>query len=240
VQEWKVPKPLAIILIAFLVLVIGIAVSMIGYETVRALRRFLQHRATTPSWVSSERPGLLDYEADGIRASKRFTRELSNLSDGTAELEKKIKRHTKRMEGLANKSGKAKQRRANRTAKDMDESAVYIEDRLDLLKAVVDDIFRNYSGLVSSISLDSDEDVRSAREFQTILYSGQEEAGQAVASVIDYRDSVRDLERQNVSRTVRIASRRLGDALDGIAVVLKQYQSRAKSLGRDFERKLNG
>jgi peptidoglycan/LPS O-acetylase OafA/YrhL len=74
VQGWTMPKPLAVILIVLLVAMIVVAVAAIVGEAFRAFMSFLEHRATTPSWVASAEPGVLDYEPDGIRANKRFMR----------------------------------------------------------------------------------------------------------------------------------------------------------------------
>jgi predicted PurR-regulated permease PerM len=98
VQGWTMPRLLAIVLIVLLSVMVAIAVSAIVYEVVRTVRRFLKHRATTPSWVSTERPGLLDYEADGIRAGERFTKELTKLSRDTEGLGAKLERHTEAFE----------------------------------------------------------------------------------------------------------------------------------------------
>jgi hypothetical protein len=90
---------------------------MIGIEAWQAARRYLEHRATSASWVVASEPGLLDYEADGLRAQGRFTRELKKLNNDTELLGKRLRKHTRRMARLEGKSGRKRQRAANRSAK---------------------------------------------------------------------------------------------------------------------------
>ena len=83
VQGWTMPKVLAVCLIVLLLAMVSTALAMIVYEVARTFKRYLEHRATSASWVPSEKPGLFDYEADGIRANNRFRRELEKLNKDT-------------------------------------------------------------------------------------------------------------------------------------------------------------
>jgi hypothetical protein len=127
VQGWTMPKPLAIGLIVFLVAMIVAMAAAIIFEAIRALRGFLEHRETTPTWVESEEPGVLDFEPDGIRAQERFTTELGKLARDTGRLGRRLSRHSRRMQRNVGKSGRKKQRIANRAARDIERSANYIE-----------------------------------------------------------------------------------------------------------------
>jgi hypothetical protein len=238
VQGWTMPKLLAIVLIVLLVVMIAVALSVIVYEVVRAVRGFLEHRATTPSWVSSERPGLLDYEADGIRASERFTKELKKLTRDTAKLGAKLRRHTKVFERSKGKSSKARQRRANRSAKDIDRSAVFIEKRLSLLQVLVKDIARNAEGLIGSSELETDADLDAAKDFRDTLNEVHQSTAETLGSVGGYRESVKEIEQQNLSRTVRIASGRLASSLEGVEKMLRKHDSGSRKLVHALDRKI--
>jgi hypothetical protein len=240
VQGWKMPKPLALLLIALLVVVIVAAVGMFVYEIIRTSQRFLEHRATSSAYVLSERPGALDYEADGIRAMRRLTKVLDGLSAGTADLGEKMSVRGKQIENAAAKSPKGRQRLANRTAKEIDKSAVFIEKRIALLKALVNDIYRNYQGLILVAAAETEEEIRVATVLKDILRGTQLEAATASEQVLEYRDSARGLEERNISRTMRIASKRLADGLNEVGVMLKQYEKRCASLVTEFEQKLAG
>jgi type III secretory pathway component EscS len=238
VQGWTMPRLLAVILIVLLLLMVAVALSAILYEVFKAVRRFLEHRATSPSWVSSERPGLLDYEADGIRANERFTKELNKLNRGTTKLGEQLERHTQRFEHSKNASGKAKQRRANRSAKDIDKSAVFIEKRLDLLQALVKDIVRNSEGVIASTDIETDSDLAAAKEFRDTLAEGHEATTGALEGTSGYRESVKETEQMNLSRTMRIASRRLAASLDGVEKMLRKHQGGLSRLVQSLDTKI--
>src|SRR5439155_7676903 len=140
----------------------------------------------------------------GVQAGEWFTEQLVGLGHDTETLGKKLNRHTKRMERLANKSGKAKQKRANKSAKDTNKSAIYIEKRLALLDAIVDDIYRNTRGLISIADLNTGEETLAAQTLRDTLKESREATSGALASTSQYRDTVRDIEAQNLSRTIRI------------------------------------
>src|SRR5690349_17043543 len=137
VQGWTVPKPLALALIALMLLITGIAVLVVVIDLGSNVRAFLERRATNALWISSEPPGLLDYEADGLRAQNDLNRMFNTLAKDTGRVGKSIQRGAKRLARAQNKNGRVKQRRANRTAKHIDRSAVFIEKRLATLKNLV-------------------------------------------------------------------------------------------------------
>jgi hypothetical protein len=238
VQGWTMPKAVAIVVIVLLGLMSTVALSAIIYEVVRAVRAFLEHRATTPSWVSTEKPGLLDYEADGIRANERFAKELNKLNRGTEKLGGQLERHTERFERSKNASGKTKQRRANRSARDIDRSAVFMEKRLDLLQALVKDIVRNSEGVIASTDIETDADLAAAKEFRDTLAEGREATAGTLESTGGYRESVKQIEEMNLSRTMRIASRRLAASLDGVEKMLRKHQGGLASLVRSLDSKI--
>src|SRR5215204_1001387 len=238
VQEWTMPKLLAVILIVLLIVMLLVAVLVIVYEVVRAVRRYLKHRETSASWVSSEKPGLLDYEADGTAASERFTEQLEKLSRATQQLGEKLDGHTEAFERSKGKGAKARQKRANRSAKDIDKSAVVIEERLELLQALVKDIVRNADGLIASIDLDTEEDIDGAKAFREVLEQTHQATAETLESIRGYRETVKEQERMNLSRTIRIADGRLARALEGVEKMLRKHHSGSVQLVRSLDRKI--
>jgi hypothetical protein len=149
------------------------------------------------------------------------------------------------MEKSVGKSGRAKQRRANRAARDIDRSAGFIEKRLSLLEAIAKDIARNTDGLIATLVIETREDIEGLEEFRQVLEVGRQTTADAAQSTAGYSQSVRALEHQNPARTLRVACRRLGAALEGIVKTLRRVekgqQKAAQALGRkisDAERQL--
>jgi hypothetical protein len=239
VQGWTMPKPLALTLGVLLLAAVAIAVSMIVVEIWRVVQGVLEHRATSASWVASTDPGLADYEADGIRAQKRFTRELNKLNRGTESLGRRLNRDAKRMTRLQGKSAKRRQRAANRSARRIHKSAVFIEKRLALLKALVKDIERNYRGFITAVEFQTEADYDAAMEFRDTVASGGAITAETLTSITGYRVAVEETEALNLSRTVRIASGRLAKGLRGIEGVFKAHERASASLVRDLDRKLD-
>lgn len=236
------PASLAMFLVGTLFLLTFVALVIICYETINAVRQFLEHRATSASWLSREAPGLLDYEADGERASKRFTKELNSFVINTQKLANILATHSKRMQALT-KSGKAlkgteKQKRGNQAGKSIDRSAIYIEKRVKLFEALVEEIARNYDGFITAISLDTVEDRATAQDLVTALQFSENATSGATTGIMGYRNSVKSVEQQNLSRTIRVSSKRLGDGLDSILKVFKQYQNNSRRLRTNLENKL--
>jgi hypothetical protein len=235
VQGSHMPHDVALALDSFLGLMIVAAVVAMGWEAFKFVRGYLEHRATSASYVSSEEPGLLDYEADGMRANKRFTRELNKLARQTATLNRRLERHTKRAARLVGKSAKRRQRHANRSARSVSRNAVFVAKRLDLFEALVKDIAttRNTHGLaVSVLNPETREEIDATKTFQATLKGTHEITQGTIKSTEEYRRSVQDIEDQNLSRTMRIASNALGSALDGVIGTLRQHDVEAvKAIG---------
>jgi xanthosine utilization system XapX-like protein len=76
VQGWKMPAALAVLLLSILFGLLALSIGTLCFAAVKIIKQFIECRATSAAWVSAEVPGLLDYEADGERATKRFTIEL--------------------------------------------------------------------------------------------------------------------------------------------------------------------
>lgn len=242
VQGWKMPVPLAVFLLTILFLMLFVALVVICFEIINGVRKFFDERATSASWVSKEAPGLLDYEADGEYAAKRFTEELLKLTKDTKELGATITKYSVEFENL-NKSGKTnkgidKQKKANKVAKSYDRSAIYIEKRAELFNALVKDIARNYNGVITVAVMHTEEDRMAAQNLLNALVLNEESTSKAIYNVQQYRDTVRDFERKNFSRTIRIASARLGDGLDSLLKTLRLYVQNSSHMRANLERKL--
>jgi hypothetical protein len=239
VQGWEMPALIAVPLLVVLGLMILVALATIVYEVVKEVIHIREHLATSPSWVSSEEPGLLDYEADGVRAMNRFTKEIEGLGRDSGRLGKELTQHTKRFQepGLGAKP-QEKQRRANQAAKSIDRRAVYIEKRKALLEALVKDIFRNYNGVVATASIDTPEDLAQGRDLADKLEAMREITGTAAEQVAGFRDSSRNLQEMNHSRTMRIASKRLADGLDSVVKLLRGHRDKTGQLHHQLTRRL--
>jgi hypothetical protein len=234
VQGWKMPTVLAVLLLSILFGLLALSIGMLCFTAVKAISKFAERRATSAAWISSEVPGLLDYEADGERAGKRFTKELKQFTIDTGKLGQKITPYTKRLRGFA-KSGKVikgtkKQKIANQAAKKIDRSAVYIEKRVELFKGLITDIDRNYDGLVAMQRVDKEDDRVVVERLATTLVSSDSSASASIASMNVYKDTVKTLENLNLSRSVRIASKRLGDGLENMIGLLSKYKDNCHRL----------
>lgn len=236
VQGWKMPTALAVVLLSILFVLLALSIGMLCVAAFKAIKQFMENRATSAAWISTEVPGLLDYEADSERDSKRFNKELKQLTIDTVRLGKTLTLQSKQMRDL-NKSGKAikgteKQKRGNRAGKVIDRSALYIEKRIELFKVLINDMDRNYNGLIAATRINTEEDRAVVARFATVLESARKSTSASIISIKSYRDSVRLVEKQNLSRAVRIASNRLGNGLDNIIELFNQLQELHTELTR--------
>jgi hypothetical protein len=240
VQGWKMPAPLAIFLAVVLFGMIFVTVAMIGIEALKAARSLLEARETSAAAIAKEHPGFLDYEADGLRATNRFTKELNKLSRDTERIGKKLETHSARLGFAAQASvdAFAKQKLANRSAKDINKSAAFIEKRLTLFQKLVMEIERNYTGLVRLLPLETEAAKAEALTFRDTLTSNVSAANDSLGGLVTYRDSVRSLADQNSARTVRIATERLANALEGYVKTQRKFIANTKRISADLDAKL--
>jgi len=242
VQEWDMPIPLAIFILVVFLLMLFIALGVACYEIILGIRKYFEERATSSAWVSKEKPGLLDYEADGKHAIERFTKELLKLNTNTEKFTTKLNRYSTEFNNLK-KSGKIikgieKQKKANKVAKDIDRNAIYIERRVDLFDALVNDIDRNYTGIITKTVIQTEEDKIAVQNFLGSLFSYEQSMSGAINGVTQYRNSVRAIEKQNLSRTIRIASARLGDGLDNLLKTFQNSFQNSSYMRKKFDKKL--
>ena len=237
-QGWTVPKPLA--LVALLGVVIVVAATWFLFEVLRALRRLYEHLLTTPSWVESDPPGQLDFPVDGNRSLKRFTKELKRLTKPTKRLNRRIVIVTRLLAISANWDARIKRLVANLPSKHILRNGVYIQKRAELFGELVRDVHRNYEGFLSIMPLDTDEEVEAAKGWRSSLRGMHEGTADSIRANTGYRDSVRDLENQNLSRALRLACKKLADGLDSVVLVFRQHEKRTGELLRVFDQRLDG
>jgi hypothetical protein len=242
VQEWDMPSPLAIFILVLFLLMLFIALVVACYEIILGIRKYFEERATSAAWVSKEEPGLLDYEADGNRAMERFTKELLKLTTNTKKFTTKLNKYSTEFKNL-NKPGKItkgikKQKKANEVAKDIDRHAIYIEKRTKLFDALVNDITRNYTGLMMTTVVRTEEDKIAFQNFLGTLASYEKSTAGAINSVKQYRNSARNIENLNLSRTIRIASARLGNGLDNLLKTFQDSFQKSSHMRGKLDKKL--
>ena len=233
---------LAAPILTLLFLFVGIFMTMIVIEFIKAIRQFLDTRATSAEWVPTDNPGLLDYEADGERAIKRFTKELKQIATDTLKLAKNVVRYTKQMNDLA-KSGKTakgidKQKRGNAIGSEITQSAIYIEKRTQLFDALTKDVIRNYNGLIDSMNIVTEEDRHAAEILLNSLDAFDSSISFAVSSMGEYRKIVKELEQRNLSRVIREATKRLADGLGKMIDCFSKFQNETRKLGEKLRTKL--
>ena len=204
VQGWNMPAPLAVAFIVLIVLLVVVAVGVILYDVGKAVRRLWQQRSVSATWVSAEEPGLLDFEADFAQGTNRLISELNKLSKDTERLGRLLPKHQKRIQNAhVLSSPYKKQKRANRAAKDIGRSAVFISRRRELLDVLVNEVHRNGKGILSAASLDQKEYVEAGRSLQKALEENVDVTKTTIASLSAYRDAAKGLVDRNISRTMR-------------------------------------
>ena len=131
-----------------------------------------------------------------------------------------------------------KQNVGNKAGKAINRSAVFIEKRVDLLKALVKDISRNYAGVIATSTVETDEDKDAASSVIETLQNVKNVVSTSVVSIGEYRDAVRGLEKRNLSRSIRIGSKRLADALDDAIRIMRSYASEGDRLRQMLDKKI--
>ena len=225
------PALLAVVLMVLMLLLVVVAVGVILYEVGKAARRFWQQRSVSATWVSAEEPGLLDFEADFEKGVDRFTIEMKKLGNDTQRLATQLNKHQKQILKLAKSSSpNKKQKRANRAAKDIGRSAVFISRRRELLDVLVKEIYRNGKGILSAASLDLKDNTEDGSSLQKTLDWLVDVTKVTIASLSKYKDATKGVRDRNLSRTIRVESDRLMQALDLMLGTLKQYNTDTQEL----------
>ena len=239
VQRWTMPAPLAVILIVVMLLLATATFGWILYEVGKAAWRIWRQRTVSATWVSAEEPGLLDFEADLEQGTRRLISELNKLTNDTQKLGKQLPKHQERIQHAAESSDpRKKQKRANQAAKDIGRSAVFISRRRALLDLLVNEIYRNGQGILSTGSLDQKEHVEAGRSLQKTLDDNVDVTKTTVASLSAYRDAAQGLMDRNISRTIRIESNRLMEALAHMLKTLRRYNTNSQQLKNTLTKRM--
>ena len=155
----------------------------------------------------------------------------------------KLNRYSTEFNNL-NKPGKTikgnkKQKKANKVAKDIERNAIYIEKRAKLFHALVNDIARNYNGIIKNTVINTEEDKGVVQKFLDTLALYEQSTSRAINGIKQYRDSVRNVEKQNISRTIRIASARLGDGLGSLLDTFRNSSQNSSLMRVELDKKLH-
>ncbi len=234
VQSWTMPSALAVSLVTGLwVIVVGAAIILF-VEAVRSIGNLWENWTTSPERVEQTLPGLLDYEPDGERALRRCGGLLTGLGRDTERLGKTLNRITADLNRTnLQKNARRRQRAGDRGARAIGRSAYYIERRAKLLRATVNDIERNYRGLIDHTDI--------AEPVRGVLLQGfdglKTATDQAADNVRGYRESVQKLHDMNASRTIRHSTAQLGEALDGVLQLLDKNSKNSLRLHKRIERR---
>lgn len=233
------PAPLAVTLIVLMLLFVLVAIGVILYELKKAVRQIWLKRNVSAAWISAEEPGLLDYEANLLRGFERFTSELNKFTKDTQRLSKQLPKHQERIQkAAASSSARKKQKRADQAAKDIGRSAVFISRRKELLDLLVNEIKRNAKGLISAMSFDQEADVEAGRALQKTLGESVDTVTTAIDSLSKYRDAAKGIVDLNMSRTIRIESKRLMEALELMLKMLRRYNANSQELRSMLNKKI--
>jgi hypothetical protein len=239
VQGWTMPRRLAQAFIGVLVAIFVFAILMMVFEAIRLAFAYYDFRTTTPSWVATAEPGLLDYEGDGMRTAGRYVKVLNRMARRTAWLNLRMNLYTKVTLHLGpHMSARWRQRLGNRMARAINKHAAYIDKRVGLLKRLVDDLDRNYRGIISNQSFDTDEELAEAQVFRAALEGNRKISGEAADSTSGWQKAVHDGVEMNLSRSLRVASQRLESALGGMIDIMRGQEQSASTLLGEYDQRL--
>jgi hypothetical protein len=239
VQGWKMPRLLAAVLIASMLMVAGIALFSIVWEAIKEMRDWRERRETSTAWIAAEPPGLLDYVPDMNRASNKFVRQMGRLNRDTTRVGKQTTRDARTIKWALLFGPRAGQLWANHSAKGILRSAVFIEKRSTHLRKTVDEFARAQEGQLTSLGAPGSEEERVALEsLREIVASRSASTTEAIVSVSGYRDAVREFSQQNYSRALRVSNKRLAEQLDAVLVILRRSLKDSERLEALLERKV--
>lgn len=223
VQGWTMPRLLAVVLIGMLLVAAASAFLSIAWEAINEVRGWRERRETSTAWIAAEPPGLLDYVPDLNRASKMFSRQMDRITRDTARVGKQTSRDARTIKWAVRLGPRTAQLWANRTAKGILRSAVFIEKRSAHLRETVDEHARVSESHLNSLGSPQGDEDRAALETARQAVAGRSATtAEAIESVSGYRDAVLGVSEQNFSRTLRVSNKRLADQLDAVIVVLRR------------------
>ena len=170
--------------------------------------------------------GLWDFRRDGERAMNAMNDILTEMAREIAKAGKRLQRHTRRM-SRATARGVNMERGyelAEQAAKEIERHAARMERSEVRYREQTGTMIRNFADW-----LQSDPDNAQVREWLMLLQGMADAAAEGRQGIEGYRESVRDLRNQNVSRPLNRATDRL------IAVLTKVIEDVAatETFGRD-------
>lgn len=172
--------------------------------------------------------GLLDFLANGERASQDLTNILAKLSRDNQNMTNRITRHTASMQQLTNNPTAGSAGRFHKisllAASDMNTFSNKVEDILPLFEDTIDRLSKNYSGYIRLVdpTVDDQEGITRFRQLtEALLHSSRE----ASAGMHSYRDAVIGIGERKISKELNRASRKQAEALNGILSNLQRVEA---------------
>ena len=225
------PTPLVVLLLVILYGLLALFLGAVGQAAIKAVKQVAERRATSLTGVSTEIPGLLDCEVNGKRAVDRLLKEIGRWQCDLSRLAKRAEMHSKQMNDLP-KITKAKTRlqRANRVAKQIDHSAVYVEKRMGLFQILTKEIIQNYEVMIGTLDVTKTTDGRTARVLVFAFESFDTAGTAAITGITHLKQGAISFEQSNLTRMVREAGKRLDHSLDGMLSCFTQFRGNCQCL----------
>ncbi len=166
--------------------------------------------------VEEEEKGFLDRLVEATDAAQNMAKVMSDTVVETKGFNGRIEARTSQLQAVVpSVPGASRQVHtiALLTAQDMTSYAGRMEAQVPQLEANIDALGENLSSLIAGAKVETEEDKKGLREFQTTANGLLEVARSALESLRQFRSSVHGL--KGISRDLNRASQRLVNALDG-------------------------
>lgn len=165
-----------------------------------------------------EEKGFIDFIIEGNQAAEGINRIMEIITAGTKVMGDKMRSHTTRIKDIVDNPGpdtplKAK-RISSETANDMNLYSEGIENELSTLGENINILIDSYSGYLTWLQPETEEDKEALIEFRKTIYGLQEGIKIALNGTRNYHESIGKL--KGISRDMNQASRRMHHALEGI------------------------
>jgi hypothetical protein len=169
--------------------------------------------------------GLLDFIPDGMAAMRAFAEHLENVTRKNQELGKRLARHTRRMQAVADDPAKKRMRAAD-AAREIDRFSVVLEQRLPMLRASAALFGESYINYFEAVR---DEEIESGRSKITVfrqqvqqLTSSSRES--RLGGLTGFRESIADLRRMKLSQALNQSTDRLLPAMDAVLAMMTDVE----------------
>ncbi len=235
------PDFLAIILLVILLTMLFIAILVILFESGKGVRKYCENRSISAGWISTEPPGILDCQVDGVRARDRFSKETKKLFERIECLSKIAEKHEHILKELDKQSknidSKSKQQKANKIAKNLNNTAIYIQKRVNLFHDLVRDIIRNYDVMTKTWDVNDLETQENAQKIMFGFEHFSKAAESAVNALDSYKNAINIYIALNLTRNIRENGKRLVAALDDLIDVFEDFQNKCNNLNDQLQSK---